>query len=630
MGAIRKRAPVAALGLLAAIGALALAVRAGAVNLAAAAPGDAADPAVARHGSEIYAQRCASCHDVGAGGAPEKQILTFLAPESIHRALTQGVMRPMAAGLSDEDVKSVAEFLSGKRFSAAPAPKMCAPGASAFDYAEAPPFPNWGLAAGNPHAVPPAVAKLGPDEVRKLEPRWTLAFPNATQARSQPTLGGGAVFVGSHDGTVFALDRATGCARWVFHAGAEVRSGLAITPWRSGDHSARPLLYFGDLVGQVYALDAATGALVWKVRADPHPSTTITGAPSLFEGKLLVSVSSLEEAAAGSPAYACCTFRGSLVAYDAKNGSELWRTYMTDPPKAEGVTVAGAKRLAPSGVAIWSSPTIDPGRRRVYVATGDAYTGPAAPLSDAVVAMDIDSGKIAWSYQATPGDAWNMGCLATDKSNCPENAGLDVDFGTSPILAAGKDGKPYVLAGQKSGMVYGLDAETGRLRWKVRLGRGGPSGGVHFGMSAQDGRLFVPISDDPLPGMPPGNPGLYALDISTGNLLWKFGPDDCAGRPLCRPGFGGTPTAIGGLVLMGGDDGKLRALDSRTGKLVWAFDTAQTFVTVNGERAHGGAISAAAGPVPWDGMIFVASGYGFTAKMPGNLLLAFAPPKPAR
>jgi polyvinyl alcohol dehydrogenase (cytochrome) len=156
---------------------------------------------------------------------------------------------------------------------------MCKAGASPFDAAEPPPFAGFGLAPGNAHAVSPAVAGLTPAKAKTLKLKWAFAFPNAIRARSQPTLGAGAVFVGSHDGSVFALDRRTGCARWVFQAAAEVRDGLTLAPWRAGDAKARPLLYFGDLLGSVYALDARTGRLVWKVRADAHPNATITGAP---------------------------------------------------------------------------------------------------------------------------------------------------------------------------------------------------------------------------------------------------------------------------------------------------------------------------------------------------------------
>jgi polyvinyl alcohol dehydrogenase (cytochrome) len=608
---------------------LALAVASGALALAADigsilnGPGNAPDPQSAKHGAEVYAARCASCHESGVGRAPQKMMLTMLAPRSIEAALSHGVMKPMAAGLSDDDRRSVAEYLTQKRMDAAPPPPlMCAPGASPFDVSEPPPLAGWGLTPGDAHAVAPAVAGLGSTKAADLRLKWAFAFPNALRVRSQPTLGAGAIFVGSHDGSVFSLDRRTGCVRWVFQAGAEVRTGVVLSPWKAGDSSAKPLVFFGDLVGNVYALDARTGAQIWKLKADPHPSVTITGTPSLAAGKLIVPVSSLEEANAGDPHYACCSFRGSLMALDPKTGVKLWQTFTAPPPSKRGVNATGSEVIGPSGVAIWGSPSIDLARRRIYVATGDNYTDPGTPYSDAVLALDLDSGKVLWAYQATGGDAWNGSCLG-GKESCPAEAGPDHDFGAPPILASSADGQRFLLAGQKSGVVYGLDPDTGALRWKAKLGRGGAGGGVHFGMSAQGGRVFVPVTDYALPGEAPGHPGLYALDIKTGRLIWSFTSDACATGPGCLNGFGGVPTAVGGVVLVGGDDGWFRVLDAATGKKLWALDTTAPVTTVNGEVAHGGSISSGVGPIAYHGMVIVPSGQGFTGKKPGNLLMAF-------
>lgn len=588
-------------------------------------PREAPDPRRVARGTAVYAERCASCHDAGVNRAPPKVMLSMLAPRSIEATLSGGVMKAMAEGLSDEDKHSVAEFIAQKRLQAAPPePRMCAAGASPFDLDEPPPLAGWGFAPGNVHAIPAELAGLTPAVAGQLRLKWALAFPNALRARSQPTLGAGAIFVGSHDGSVFALDRATGCTRWVFQASAEVRTGVTLTPWTAGDAAARPLLIFGDLLGNVYALDARTGAQVWKVKADPHPNATITGTPALFEGKLLAPVSSLEEASAADARYPCCTFRGSLIAFDAKTGAKLWQTFTVDAPAAQqGVNPSGAGRFGPSGAAIWSAPTVDPARRRVYVATGDNYTRPATAYSDAVLAMDIDTGRVLWANQLTEGDVWNVSCMVPDKHNCPEDEGPDHDFGAPPVLTAAADGQPFLLAGQKSGAVYGLDPDTGKLRWTTRVGRGGPAGGVNFGLSAADGRVFAPITDYG-PGPGEAKPGLYALDIKTGRVLWRFQADSCQGAAGCMSGFGGVPTAVGRLVLVGGDDGWLRALDAASGRPVWEVDTATQFKTVNGETGQGGAIAGGLGPIAYQGSVIVPSGHGFTGKKPGNLLLVFA------
>ncbi|CAN7557843.1 PQQ-binding-like beta-propeller repeat protein [Phenylobacterium sp. LjRoot219] len=604
----------------------AIAVAADVASMLNADPREAPDPRRVQRGAEIYIERCGSCHDAGVNRAPSKVMLSMVAPRSIEATLSQGVMKAMAEGLSDEDKRSVAEYIAQKRLQAAPpSPRMCAAGASPFDLNEPPPLAGWGFAPGSVHAIPPETAGLTPAAAPSLKLKWALAFPNALRARSQPTLGGGAILVGSHDGSVFAIDRATGCTRWVFQAAAEVRSGVTLTPWTAGDAKARPLLTFGDLLGNVYALDARTGAQVWRIKADPHPNATITGTPALFEGKLLVPVSSLEEASAADARYPCCSFRGSLIAFDVKTGARLWQTFTVDRPAVEqGVNPAGAARFTPSGAAIWSAPTVDARRRRVYVATGDNYTQPATAYSDAILALDVDSGRIVWANQVTEGDAWNVSCMVPDRHNCPDDAGPDHDFGAPPVLAEAADGQPFLLAGQKSGVVYGLDPDTGKLRWKTKVGRGGAAGGVNFGMSAQDGRVFVPITDYGPPA-DEAKPGLYALDIKTGRVLWRFQSTACEGQPAgCLSGFGGVPTAVGRLVLVGGDDGRLRALAADSGALIWESDTATRLTTVNGETGQGGAIAGGLGPIAYQGMVVVPSGHGFTGKKPGNLLMVFA------
>jgi polyvinyl alcohol dehydrogenase (cytochrome) len=240
-----------------------------------------------------------------------------------------------------------------------------------------------------------------------------------------------------------------------------------------------------------------------------------------------------------------------------------------------------------------------------------------------VLALDLDSGRVLWAYQGLEGDAWNVSCLVGGKENCPKAAGPDDDFGAPAILASSGDGQRFLLAGQKSGVVYGLDPDTGRLRWKTRVGRGGAGGGVHFGMSAQGGRLFVPITDYGFPGDAPGHPGVYGLDVKTGRVIWSFTSDACATGPGCLNGFGGVPTAVGGVLLVGGDDGRLRALDPATGARLWEVDTTPAVKTVNGQVAHGGSISSGVGPIAYRGMVIVPSGQGFTGKKPGNLLMMF-------
>lgn len=578
-------------------------------------------------GAQIYREHCAACHDTGAGRAPARVIISYMTPDAILAALTSGAMQAQGSALSQHQKVEVAQHISGQAFgakqAALPQPPPCTPGHALFDRKQVPAFAGAGLDIAATHSVGTRQAGIDKANLGKLRLKWAFGFPQANRARSQPALGGGAIFVGSHGGKVYALDRETGCIRWTFDAGSEVRTGIVLSPWQADDATAVPLAYFGDWTGNAYAVEAFTGKLVWKMRADAHPAAVITASPALYGNTLYIAVSSLEEAAAATPGYLCCSFRGSVLALDARTGKEKWRTWLVDEPKPQ----AGGKFLGPSGVPVWSGIAIDPKRGNLIVATGDNYTHPVTDLSDAIVALDLETGTVKWHFQATQGDAWNVDCVTPDPDNCPADAGPDYDFGAIPILATGADGRDYVLAGQKSGAAWAVDAVTGKLIWKRQVGRGGMAGGVHFGIAEDSGRVYVAISDMPdfVKRPFPAAPGIHALDLATGTTLWDAPAPDkvCDGRPLCIPGNSGAITVTPELVLGGGDDGYLRILDAATGKQLWQFDTVQDFTTVNGVPAKGGAMSGGAAPIVDHGQLIMSSGYGFVSKMPGNVLMVF-------
>ncbi|MBI1180209.1 MAG: PQQ-binding-like beta-propeller repeat protein [Alphaproteobacteria bacterium] len=562
----------------------------------------------------------------------------MMRPEAILAAMN-GVMAEQAAGLSQEQRVVLAQFLAGQtlegeKLNETRPVKMCAEWESRFDFNRPPAFKGWGITRGNTRFIDGATAKLPADAVPRLEVKWAFAYPNATRTRSQPSLAGGAVFVGSQDGTVYALDAATGCARWTFRADAEVRTAIVVSDWALGDTAAHPSAYFGDTGGTVYRLDAVTGQEIWKVEVDPHPAATVTATPTLYDGRLYVPVSSTEWASAADPAYECCTFRGSVVALDAETGKQLWKTWtIPQEPHLTGDTnPAGTPIWQPAGAPVWNSPTIDEKRDRLYVGTGESYTSPASPFSDAILALDLKTGKLVWRYQATAGDAWNMACMLNDRTNCPAENGPNFDFGAPPMLVTPKGGGDIIVAGQKSGYIHALDASTGHLIWRRKIGLGAHTSGIHWGMAAYDDVLFAANSDTRFLGRWAGTPppGLFALDTVTGGQVW-FSPNDrpCPpdGNPRCDPGLSAAVTAIPGVVFTGGYDGWIRAYEAGTGKVIWSFDTARDFETVNGSTARGGSIEVA-GPVVADGTVYVNSGHLYGGHMPGNVLLALAPASP--
>ncbi len=577
-------------------------------------------------GAPLYRQHCAQCHDGSVAKAPNKMFLQMLSPETIHRALTAGVMAPQAAALSDEQRHQVADYLGSSMISAGPRhePPVCVEARAAFDQSKTPLAAGWGY--DNARRVAAADAGLTPESAATLELKWAFEFPNAIRARSQPTIAYGSVYVGSADGTVYALDLQTGCVRWSFNAGAEVRTAIVVAA------SPEPRAYFGDLIGRAYAVDALTGKLEWSSKLDEHPHATLTGTPAYHEGRVYFPISSLEVTSAADPAYECCTFRGAIAAVDAQTGEQLWKAYaIAEPPKETGRTSRGTRVLGPSGAPIWNTPTIDAQRGVLYAGTGENYSSPADQSSDAVLAVRLRDGAVLWKRQMTRNDAWNVACMMQDNPNCPRENGPDVDFASGLILARTSDGKDLLLAGQKNGVVYALDPdEQGKVVWQTKVGRGGVQGGVHFGMALDGSRLFVPISDmadgrdgrvyDSLP-----RPGLYALDVATGKTRWSAPADDiCAGRAYCDPGISAAITVAGGVVIAGHMDGRVRAYDAATGRVVWQYESAREFETVSGAKASGGSIGGAGAAVR-DGYVVINSGYGLYFHMPGNVLLTFGP-----
>ncbi|MDO8860449.1 PQQ-binding-like beta-propeller repeat protein [Haliea sp. E1-2-M8] len=594
--------------------------------------GAEAETAGERDGAALYQQYCASCHEGGVAKAPQYSLLEIMPPSSILRAMQGGVMQTQAAEMTAAEQQRVAEYLSGQTLAEADmqseAP-ICSAERAQFDFGARPDTRGWGVNPGNHRFYDNEVAGVTAANIGELELKWAFAFPGALRARSQPAIAGGALYVGSQDGTVYALDRETGCIRWRFATVAEVRNGIVVADWAQGS-SAPPLLYFGDLVGNVYALNAVTGELVWRDRPDDHPSLTLTASPALHGNRLYVPLSSLEVTAAADPGYACCTFRGGVAVYNAGTGEKLHTSYtIAEKPAVVGRNAVGTERIAPSGSPVWNTPALDPARGVMYVGTGENYSSPANNTSDAILALSLEDGSIVWSQQMTAGDAWNMGCETEERVNCPPEDGPDYDFGAATILATTSEGRDLVLAGQKSGEVFALDPDNGgEIVWRRKLGRGGIQGGVHFGMALEGDVLYVPMSD--FDGGPrwPGEmfPGMYAVDIRTGEQLWfNRNANICDGREFCQPGLSAAASALEGAVIAGAMDGVLRAYDKRDGKVLWSFDSVREFRTTDGGTAHGGSFGGAAGPVFSDGMMFVNSGYGIYFHMPGNVLLAFGP-----
>jgi len=484
----------------------------------------------------------------------------------------------------------------------------CATSSAITSLTASPSWNGWGGDASNTRFQAAPAAQLSAADVPHLKLKWAFGFPGARAVSGQPAVVAGRVFVSSDTGDVYSLDVVSGCVYWSFHADAAVRSSVTVERPSAGSRYA---VFFGDARANAYALDAANGTLLWKVHVDEHPLARITGGVRFFEGRVYVPVASGEEGAGGNPTYECCTSRGIVVALDAATGKQVWKTFtVEDTPKPTTKNSAGTQLWGPSGAGVWNSPTIDPRRRALYVGTGNAYSAPAAPTTDAIVAMDIDSGKILWTAQGTSGDVWLAACLRDAGPNC----GPDQDFGSPPILRTLQDGASLLIAGQKSGNVWAYDPDKkGRVVWRSPLVSNTTEfgGKIVWGGAADEQRAYFGL----------GQGGIAAVRLRDGQRQWFAAPEP-AGTPA-RPGQDGALTVIPGAVISGGWDGVLRVLSAADGHTLWEYNTVKNFDTVNHVAAKGGSMGAA-GPVIAGGLLFAPSGFvGVRNGAPGNVLLVF-------
>jgi len=576
----------------------------------------AADP----DGAALYKARCAICHEAGnvQGRVPKRDELAARTPESILSAMFGGAMDIQAAGLSQDEGRAIAYYLTGKEFAAVKESSagLCSAPAAKFSLADSD-WNGWGVGLDNSRYQPkPGLTSA---DVPKLKLKWAFGFAGDNRATAQPTVAGGRIFVGSARGTVYSLDAATGCTYWSYKAGAGVRTAIEIARSKSG----RYIAYFGDLRAYTHAVDAETGAELWKTKLDDHPAARITGAPVFYDGRLVVPVASLEEGSARAPQYECCTFRGSLVSLDAETGRQIWKSFsVLDPPKATKKSKVGTQHYGPAGAAIWSAPTIDVKRKLVYAATGDSYTDVDIHTSDAILAFDLETGSLAWVSQVTPKDNFIVGCPSSP--NCPDDPGPDYDFGSAPILSNIGGGKQILVAAQKSGIVWGLDPDQkGKVLWQTKIGAGSALGGIEWGHAADDQNTYAAVSDLIVRKDP--QPGLWALKLATGQKVWSTPAPavTCAIGQNCQGAQSAAISVIPGAVFSGAINGHFRAYSTKTGEIIWDFDTAKPFATVNQVEGKGGSINGA-GPTIANGMVFTNSGYVGFGGTAGNVLLAFS------
>jgi polyvinyl alcohol dehydrogenase (cytochrome) len=538
-------------------------------------------------------------------------------------------------------------------------PLDCAAAADGGDW------PMYGQNICNTHASPSTA--ITAQNVGRLAVQWKLTTPGDISAT--PAVVGGKVYFPDWSGLFFRVDAASGHVDWsrsvsdilglstdggaVDGATAEggddagagddasngdVGGGLSGTRSSAVPVSRGTPVVTGNLVifgvatppATLVAVDRDTGALVWKTVVDSNPWALVAASPALYDGVLYVGISSAEEFASYSDPSHTFTFRGSVVAVDPTNGRLIWRTPTIDDDvyyNPDG-TPSGF-----SGAAVWSSsPTIDVKRKQVYVTSGNNYAVPASfpdggtlPSGDrleSIIALDLATGKVRWSQRMTTGDTWNF----TLFSNPDFDFGCGANLFQATIAGTTHD---VVGAGQKSGVYWALDADTGSVLWHTQVGPGGHLGGIHWGTAVDGQRIYVGVNDEngvgytlggPQPEAGAGDAGptkvgsWAALDPATGRILWQIA-NPAMSAPVAGASVNGPVTVVNGVVLVGSmdNDGTMFGFEASTGKQLWSFKS--------GATVYGG-------PAIADGMIFWGNGYPSRLLFgtPGNTLYAFAPP----
>ena len=398
----------------------------------------------------------------------------------------------------------------------------------------------------------------------------------------------------------------------------------------------------GDDSATVYALDATSGRLLWRQKLDAHPMARITAAPVFRAGRLYVPISSLEEAPASAPGYAVLHLPRRRGGAGCRHGAVLWNT----PVIAAGAAAIPQEQRRHA--AVWSG-----GRGGVELADHRCAPRAAvrrhgqfrtrtlpAPTANSVVAIGLASGKLRWVRQLTRNDNWVIDCAAPvispcppgetckgpGMANCPTTVGPDADFGNSPILRRLADGRELLSSARNPGWcMRSIPDRDGATVWVARAGQGSSLGGIEWGMAADATTVYAPISNVyGFGGQAPG--GITALDIATGRVRWSAPPIRAAcsfGVRGCTGAQSQAATLIPGAVFSGAQDGHLRAYAADSGRVIWDFDTAREFSSVNGVPAIGGSLDHG-GAVVVDGVVYVLSGYGRINGQPGNLLLALS------
>ena len=578
---------------------------------------------------KLVKDNCEACHEDASLNILSLSSMTYLTQSELMYILQKGKMKQQSSHLSTEQLEEIAQYLSSKdtqAISSGPLDNNCSNLLEKSHLHYKASWPSWGFDNLNTRYQPDS--SINSSNADKLKFKWAFGI-GAQDVRAQPIVIGGLVLLPETD-MLHALNRESGCSYWKFQTTARLRNAPVF------DKEGGKYIFLIDSDFMVYKIDIITGKLLWKTKIPVEFASNIPSASPVVSGRyLIIPISTFETVLAMDPRYECCKTSGGIAAIDTITGKILWMHRIEEKSKSLGkALITRLEKFAPAGSAVWNAPAIDANEKKIFFGTGQSLQSPASEYSDAIISLDMQTGEKLWTTQTLKGDAYNMGCEIPGirRMVCPKEKGPDFDFGASVIQLVDKDGNKFLLAGQKSGWVYKLNAQTGKIAWKSQVGNGGILGGVHFGMTSDGKNLYVPISDRKTNRDydKDARPGLYAVELEKGDILWKYPLDNiCQSRKAlygdgkCSTGFSAAISMTNDVIFTGALDGRFSAHSSKDGIKLWEFDTLRSFNTVNAVPAVGGSIDSA-GPVIVDDWVFVNSGYSQHGQMAGNVILAFS------
>jgi polyvinyl alcohol dehydrogenase (cytochrome) len=585
-------------------------------------------------GETVYNETCATCHaNPEATKSPPIDTLKRMGPRAVSHALTNGKMKVQAAGLSVQQIDDVVAYLSATADidNGWVANHTCPANRIDVDTGT-PTIWTQGFDLKNHRQLSAEQAGLTTADLGKLELAWSMGFPQTANMRSQPAIVGNTMYYPIVDsGQLFAMDIGgdSPCVKWVYQHDIPLRTTIGYHTLADGT----PALVFADNAAHVLLMNAITAEVIWDVSVKVTSVSNVTAMPVLYGDRVFVPISSGELNMGAAPDYECCTSHGAVVALNVNDGSRAWVYHTMEDAKPTTISRVGTQQYGPSGAPIWTAPAVDEKRGLIYVGTGENTSHPATDTSDAIIALRMSDGSVAWQFQATPNDIFLTGCMNDPEGpNCPPDYSInkDWDFGAALMLAQRSDGSELVLAGQKNGVVWALNPDNGELVWDTKVGPGGAMGGIHWAMAFDGTRVFAPNNLSTGPTADGAAPGLHALDVNNGEILWSYlHQATCTEeraqhlRNCENTGMSSATLLIDGAVVQGSNDGYVKIFDAQRGEPIFSYDTARPFDTLNGVEAKGGAIDNFS---IWaaNGLLFVQSGYGLMG-VPGNVLLAFKP-----